>query len=98
MKKQISNNYEIIKSNFVNIRAEFYKRNIKRVDGILYDLGVSSPQLDTDIRGFSFHNDARLDMRMDKSNPLDAYRVVNEYSYEDLMRIFRGDYGRVSCY
>ena len=87
--KQIRDNYEIIKSNFVNIRAELYKRNIKRVDGILYDLGVSSPQLDTEDRGFSFHNDARLDMRMDKSNPLDAEKVVNTYSYEDLVRIFK---------
>ena len=90
--KQISDNYEIIKSNFVRIRAELYKRNIKRVDGIIYDLGVSSPQLDTDDRGFSFHNDARLDMRMDKANPLDAYKVVNEYSYNDLVRIFK-EYG-----
>ena len=90
--KQISDNYEIIKSNFVRIRAELYKRNIKRVDGIIYDLGVSSPQLDTEDRGFSFHNDARLDMRMDKSNPLDAYKVVNEYSYNDLVRIFK-EYG-----
>ena len=62
------------------------------VDGIIYDLGVSSPQLDTDDRGFSFHNDARLDMRMDKDSKLDAYKVVNEYSYEDLIRIFR-NYG-----
>ena len=90
--KQISDNYEIIKSNFVNIRAELYKRNIKRVDGIIYDLGVSSPQLDTQERGFSFHSDARLDMRMDKDNPLDAEKIVNEYSYEDLVRIFR-EYG-----
>ena len=90
--KQISDNYEIIKSNFVNIRAELYKRNIKRVDGIIYDLGVSSPQLDTQERGFSFHSDARLDMRMDKDSPLDAEKIVNEYSYEDLVRIFR-EYG-----
>ena len=90
--KQIKDNYEIIKSNFVNIRAELYKRNIKRVDGIIYDLGVSSPQLDTDDRGFSFHNDARLDMRMDKDSKLDGYKVVNEYSYKDLVRIFR-NYG-----
>ena len=90
--KQISNNYEIIKSNFVNIRAELYKRGIKGVDGIIYDLGVSSPQLDVQDRGFSFHNDARLDMRMDKDNPLDAYKVVNEYSYDKLVKIFR-EYG-----
>ena len=90
--KQINNNYEIIKSNFVNIRAELYKRGVKGVDGIIYDLGVSSPQLDTQERGFSFHNDARLDMRMDKDNPLDAYKIVNEYSYDKLVKIFR-EYG-----
>ena len=90
--KQINNNYEIIKSNFVNIRAELYRRGIKGVDGIIYDLGVSSPQLDTQERGFSFHSDARLDMRMDKDNLLDAYKVVNEYSYENLVKIFR-EYG-----
>ena len=85
---KIANNYEIIDSNFVNIKNELNKRNIYKVDGILYDLGVSSPQLDESDRGFSFHNDARLDMRMDKNNPLDAYKVVNEYSYDDLVKIF----------
>ena len=85
---KIGNNYEIIKSNFVNIKDELNKRNITKVDGILYDLGVSSPQLDEGDRGFSFHQDARLDMRMDKSKDLDAYKVVNTYSYEDLVNIF----------
>ena len=83
----IGNNFEIINSNFVNIDKELEKRNITKVDGILYDLGVSSPQLDEKDRGFSFHQDARLDMRMDKSNPLSAYEVVNNYSYEDLVNI-----------
>ena len=85
---KIGNNYEIIKSNFVNIKEELNKRDITKVDGILYDLGVSSPQLDEGDRGFSFHQDARLDMRMDKSKDLDAYEVVNTYSYEDLVNIF----------
>ena len=85
---KIGNNYEIIKSNFVNIKSELEKRNISKVDGILYDLGVSSPQLDEGDRGFSFHQDARLDMRMDTSKKLDAYEVVNNYSYEDLVNIF----------
>lgn len=85
---EIGSNYEIIKSNFVNIKEELNKRDISKVDGILYDLGVSSPQLDEGTRGFSFHQDARLDMRMNQSQELDAYRVVNTYSYDDLVNIF----------
>ena len=85
---EVGNNYEIIKSNFVNIKEELNKRNITGVDGILYDLGVSSPQLDEDYRGFSFHQDARLDMRMNQNSNLDAYIVVNTYSYEKLVQIF----------
>ncbi len=88
----IANNYEIIYSNFVNLEEELTKRDIKGVDGILFDLGVSSPQLDETDRGFSFHSDAALDMRMDQNNPLSAYQVVNDYSYEQLVKIFR-DYG-----
>ena len=83
---ELASNYEIIKSNFVNLRKELTKRT-DLVDGILYDLGVSSPQLDEDERGFSFHKDARLDMRMDKSSPFSAYDVVNTYSYEELTNI-----------
>ena len=88
----IASNYEIIKSNIVNIKKELNKRGIEKVDGILYDLGVSSPQLDEDYRGFSFHKDALLDMRMDMSNPLNASIVVNTYSKEKLIKIFK-EYG-----
>lgn len=84
----IGKNFEIINSNFANIKEELSKKNVTSVDGILYDLGVSSPQLDEDYRGFSFHQDARLDMRMNQNNILDAYTVVNTYSYEKLVDIF----------
>lgn len=89
---KIASNYEIIKSNFVNIKDELNKRNVKYVDGILYDLGVSSPQLDEADRGFSFHKDATLDMRMDREKSISAYEVVNTFALEDLTRIFR-EYG-----
>lgn len=84
--EKIGNNFEIIKSNFVHLEKEIKQRENK-VNGILYDLGVSSPQLDEKERGFSFHGDATLDMRMDKSSKLSAYEVVNEYSYEQLTNI-----------
>ena len=84
----IGTNFTIIKSNFVNLKEELEKREVTEVDGILFDLGVSSPQLDDATRGFSYHEDARLDMRMDKSNPLSAYEVVNTYSQKELADIF----------
>ncbi|MDD6403903.1 MAG: 16S rRNA (cytosine(1402)-N(4))-methyltransferase RsmH [Mollicutes bacterium] len=85
---KIGTNFTIIKSNFVNMKEELNKRDINKVDAVLFDLGVSSPQLDDESRGFSFHNDARLDMRMDREQKLSAYEVVNEYSEQDLSRIF----------
>ena len=74
-----------IKSNFRNISEELNKRNISGVDGILYDLGVSSPQFDNADRGFSYNYDAPLDMRMDQSQSLTARDVVNDWSYEQLV-------------
>ena len=86
--KAIGTNFTIINSNFVNLKEELAKRGIEKVDGILFDLGVSSPQLDDASRGFSYHEDARLDMRMNKDNPLSAYEVVNNYEEQDLVNIF----------
>lgn len=86
--EKIASNYKLIKSNFSNIKAELKKLGIDKVDAIIFDLGVSSPQLDDGLRGFSFHKDGKLDMRMDRSNELDAYKVVNEYSYDELVNIF----------
>ena len=85
---QISSNYEIINSNFVNIKEELNKRGINKVDGILFDLGVSSVQLDEAERGFSYHKDAKLDIRMNQEQDFSAYDVVNSYSLEELVKIF----------
>ena len=82
--KKIGTNYKIINKNFVNI--EEIK---KQVDGILFDLGVSSPQLDEDYRGFSYHKDAKLDMRMNQNQKLSAHTVVNEYPLDKLIEIFK---------
>jgi len=85
-------NFKIIKSNFSNMQECLMKDNIKKVDGILFDIGVSSMQLDEDYRGFSYHNDAKLDMRMDTDSEFSAYELVNEYDYNNLVRVLR-DYG-----
>ncbi|MGG0944206.1 16S rRNA (cytosine(1402)-N(4))-methyltransferase RsmH [Bacillus subtilis] len=90
--KEVLSDYKgqliLIKSNFRYLKECLNEQGITEVDGILFDLGVSSPQLDTPERGFSYHHDAPLDMRMDQSAKLSAKEVVNEWRYEDLVRIF----------
>ena len=91
--KSIGDNFEIIKSNFVDIKNILQERNINEVDGVLMDLGVSSPQFDSGERGFSYNYDAELDMRMDQeNNQVTAKVIVNTYSFNELVRIFR-EYG-----
>ena len=85
-------NKTIIKNSFVNIDEILKQLNIDKVDGFLLDLGVSSFQFDDGERGFSYNQDYKLDMRMDRDQQLSAYEVVNEYDEAELYKIFR-DYG-----
>lgn len=85
--KKIASNYTLINGNFVNIKVALEEENVYGVDGILYDLGVSSFQLDIPERGFSYRFDGPLDMRMDQTAELDAYTVVNTYDEKSLVRI-----------
>jgi 16S rRNA (cytosine1402-N4)-methyltransferase len=82
----------IIRSNYVNMKKVLEEQGIDKVDGIMLDLGVSSHQLDTTARGFSYKEDAPLDMRMDTRMDITAKDIVNDYSEFDLYRIIR-DYG-----
>ena len=86
------NNVIIIRDNYVNIENILKRENIGKVDGIYIDLGVSSYQLDTAERGFTYRFDAPLDMRMDDRNELKASDIVNDYSESELFHIIR-DYG-----
>ncbi|KRK98309.1 ribosomal RNA small subunit methyltransferase H [Secundilactobacillus odoratitofui DSM 19909 = JCM 15043] len=78
----------LLHNNFRELKSALQDQNVSSVDGILYDLGVSSPQFDDASRGFSYRYDAPLDMRMDQSKSLTAQTVVNEWSYQELVRIF----------
>ncbi len=78
-----------IHDDFRHMKEALHERGIEAVDGVMMDLGVSSPQFDDPTRGFSYRYDARLDMRMDKSQSLDAWQVVNTYEYSALVRILQ---------
>lgn len=90
--KEFKHCLTIVRDDFRNFRQNLDKLCVKKVDGILLDLGVSSPQFDEGNRGFSYRENSRLDMRMDTRQKLTAYDVVNTYSIQELTRIFR-EYG-----
>jgi len=90
--ESIGGNFQIIRDDFRNFKEDLAKLGVNGVDGILVDLGVSSPQFDEDSRGFSYRADARLDMRMDTRQALSAYEVVNTYDLASLAKVFR-EYG-----
>ncbi|MFC6323447.1 16S rRNA (cytosine(1402)-N(4))-methyltransferase RsmH [Companilactobacillus baiquanensis] len=83
-----SNQLTLIRSNFEDMKESLNKLNVTSVDGVVYDLGVSSPQFDDAQRGFSYKKEARLDMRMDQRQELDAEKIVNDWDYGDLVSIF----------
>lgn len=85
---KISSNFTMIKSNFEFIKEKLEELGVTKIDGIVYDLGVSSFQLDIVERGFTYRDEAPLDMRMNQSQELTAKTIVNEYPYNELVRIF----------
>ena len=88
----VGNNYTFIKANFKDLKQKLNELGVDKIDGILYDLGVSSFQLDIPERGFSYNFDAKLDMRMDQNKDFSAYDIVNKYKEEDISKIIF-DYG-----
>lgn len=90
--KDFGEKVTIIRSNYCDMKSKLHELGIDKVDGIVLDLGVSSYQLDTAERGFSYREDAPLDMRMDRRQKMTARDIVNDYSEMDLYRVIR-DYG-----
>lgn len=86
--REIGNNYKIIDANFSELKEKLDELGINQIDGIIFDLGFSSPQIDDEKRGFSFMRDSELDMRMNLDNKLTAKVVVNTYSVENLTKCF----------
>lgn len=86
--EEVGNNFTIIKSNFKYIKSKLEDEGITKVDGVLYDLGVSSFQFDDAERGFSYRMDAPLDMRMDRNSDLSAKTIVNEWPVSKMIEIF----------
>ena len=77
----------LVEDNFRNLEESLKRLGVDKVDGVLYDLGVSSPQLDEGDRGFSYNFDAKLDMRMNQDQQLTAYDIVNDWEFNDIVRI-----------
>ena len=92
---EVSSNYTFIKANFKDIKKKLNNLGVTHIDGVLYDLGVSSFQLDIPERGFSYNYDAPLDMRMNQQGSLSAYDIVNNYSFNEIVKILY-DYGEES--
>ena len=90
--KDFGEKVTIVRSNYCDMKSRLHELGIDKVDGIMLDLGVSSYQLDTADRGFSYREDAPLDMRMDQRSEMTARDIVNDYSEMDLYRVIR-DYG-----
>lgn len=88
---KIGDNFKIFNTGFMNMKL-YLEEEVSSVDGVLFDIGVSSAEIDDGSRGFSYMHDGPLDMRMNRDSSLSAYDVVNNYSFEDLVRIFR-EYG-----
>lgn len=86
--KKVGNNFEIIHANYDAMKEELFKRGVTSLDGILFDIGVSSPQIDSVTRGFSFMRDEDLDMRMDQTKDFSAKTLIDTYSYEKLRDVF----------